>query len=124
MWARKKYGRCKCNHMCFGLCQFLTLTFITVYFYMCRYSRNIKQLMTACFNTNPIPLCLQDFMRQVFKLEYTQEPNYSMLKGLFQKELKKLGSKDDPENLDWLTPSMKVKLEIMFRIRFRKSYTI
>ncbi len=64
--------------------------------------------MTACFHDNPVPLCLQGFMEAVFKLDYITEPNYTALKGLFQKELKRMGSKDDSKDLDWLTSSRKV----------------
>ncbi len=59
--------------------------------------------MTACFHSNPVPSCLRNFMKQVFKLEYTQEPDYAQLKTLFQRELKDIGCKDDSNGLDWLT---------------------
>ena len=64
--------------------------------------------MTACFHSNPVPSCLRDYMKQVFRLEYTQDPDYTQLKKLFQRELKHIGCKDDSKDLDWLTSTKKV----------------
>ena len=43
-------------------------------------------------------------MEAVYKLGYTDTPNYSKLKELFTKQLKSLGcSSDGGESLDWIT---------------------
>ncbi|XP_064403062.1 serine/threonine-protein kinase VRK1-like isoform X2 [Halichondria panicea] len=71
------------------------------------YKSNVGELMTACFHSNPVPSCLRDYMKQVFRLEYTQDPDYTQLKKLFQRELKHIGCKDDSKGLDWLTSTKK-----------------
>ena len=75
----------------------------------CRYKLDVGKLICDCFHGDPAPKCLADYMKYVYKLEYTQQPDYSKVKGLFQRGLKDMGSKDDHKGLDWITSSRKVQ---------------
>ena len=61
--------------------------------------------MTACFDGPATPSCLEQYMKSVYSLSYTVEPNYAKLKSLFKDELKSRGMKDDGAGLDWVSGS-------------------
>ena len=61
--------------------------------------------MEECFPTTEAPTCLTKYMEKVGKLAYDEQPNYSLLKGLFVTELEKHGLRDDGKGLDWLAGS-------------------
>lgn len=79
------------------------LTHCSLSLHWSRYKGDIRGLMSACFHDNPQPSCLYEYMKSVYRMDYTHKPDYTRLKDLFQRELKDLGCKDDHKQLDWIT---------------------
>ena len=59
--------------------------------------------MKACFGGVSPPSCLRAYMDAIYRLGYTDKPDYDKLKELFTKELKALGCRGDgKDSLDWI----------------------
>ena len=88
--------------------------------FVSRYKSDVDGLMKACFGDYSTPTCLKDYMKYVYQLSYEQVPDYEVLRGLFHKELKYQGMKDDGKNLDWLAVRKvgHVSLEDSFSIAY------
>ena len=70
----------------------------------CRYHGDAVGLLKACFGAVSPPSSLTAYMDAVYRLGYTDQPDYSKLKDLFTKELKALGCRGDgKDSLDWIT---------------------
>ena len=81
--------------------------------FVCRYHGDAVGLVKACFGDVPPPSSLRAYMDAVYRLGYTDRPDYDKLKELFTKELKGLGCRGDGrDSLDWIT-SGKVYIKII-----------
>ncbi len=73
-------------------------------------------------------------MKYVYSLEYSQKPDYSKMKKMFEDELKKRGMKADSKGLDWLSGSVRMvcgilhsyalKFMLNFRLKRVKTLTV
>ena len=69
-----------------------------------RYHGDAVGLLKACFGDVRPPSSLRAYMDAVYRLDYTDRPDYHKLKDLFTKELKALGCHGDgKDSLDWIT---------------------
>ena len=74
-------------------------------FFVVRYHGDVSGLLKACFGGVAPPSCLRGYMEDVYKLGYSDKPNYNKLKELFTKELNALGCRGDGrDGLDWIPP--------------------
>ena len=83
-----------------------------------RYKTDVLGLMSACFPDNPPPSCLHEYMKRVYKMEYTEKPDYPRLKDLFQNELKRMSCRDDHKQLDWLTKPSVRKVSVIHLVKW------
>ena len=65
----------------------------------------MKKLMSACFEHQAVPRCLEQYMTCVYRLDYEEKPDYNRLRELFREEMRKKGWKNDGKGLDWLSGS-------------------
>lgn len=73
--------------------------------FILRYKENVEKLITDCFVTSN-PKFLLSYMKEVYKLGYSETPNYPKLMKIFTDQLHGC---DPTETLEWL-PGVKVKL--------------
>jgi len=67
----------------------------------CRYKGHVGTLMTDCFGSaKNSPKFLQTYMNDVYKLGYTDAPQYSKLRGIIQNHL---SGRDATRTLEWIT---------------------
>lgn len=68
-----------------------------------RYHGDAAKLVRDCYGSNGSK-ALQNYMAEVYKLQYTDMPPYSKLKRIFEDQLR---GRDPKRTLEWLHPKAK-----------------
>ena len=65
----------------------------------CSYQGNVAQLVRDCYGHAGGSEALQKYMTEVYKLSYTQDPDYAKLRKIFKDQL---SGRDPRKTLEWL----------------------
>lgn len=80
-----------------------------------RYQKKVEKLMKDCFGSAHNTKFLQEYMSEVYKLDYTETPDYIKLKWIFTKQLH---GRDPTKTLEWLAPAKSRKVSMIICYRF------